>query len=149
MTHLDISNKSYSQKKGQKSNRQFGSRPLKVKNHLDFVVCRWHGINCWKDLNKGYNLALDIISIGGLHAKLWAPKVARVLIVRISGLPLGNRETKCQLDAGLVAMDRVYYKGESDGFPQVWTVVSIVSPNLPVARFNIKMLQLCINQLVV
>jgi hypothetical protein len=119
MTHLDISNKSYGQKKGQKSNRQFDSRPLKIKNHLDFVVCRWHATNRWKNLDKGYNLALDIILIKGVHAKLWAPKVAGVLIVRISGLPLGNLETKCQLDAGPMAMDRVYYKGESDGFPQV------------------------------
>jgi hypothetical protein len=28
-----------------------------------------------EDLNKGYNFALDLISIGGLHTKLWAPKL--------------------------------------------------------------------------
>jgi len=29
-------------------------------------------------MDKGYNFALDFISIGGLHTKLWALKVARV-----------------------------------------------------------------------
>ncbi len=30
---------------------------------------------------RGYNFALEFIAIGGLHAKLWAPKVAGVLVV--------------------------------------------------------------------
>jgi hypothetical protein len=42
-------------------------------------------------------------------------------------------ETKCHLDAGLVERHKVYYKGEGGGFPQVQAVVSLVSPNLPVA----------------
>jgi hypothetical protein len=29
-----------------------------------------HARYCWKDLNKGYNFALDLISIKGLHTKL-------------------------------------------------------------------------------
>jgi hypothetical protein len=33
---------------------------------------------------------------------------------------------------------RVYYKGEGGGFPQIWAVVSLVSPNLPMARPNTK-----------
>ncbi len=37
--------------------------------------------------------------------KLRAPKVAKVLVVGISGLPLG---TKCHLDAGPVASHIVY-----------------------------------------
>ncbi len=32
---------SYGQKKGRKSNWQFDSRPLKVKNRPDFLTCRW------------------------------------------------------------------------------------------------------------
>jgi hypothetical protein len=43
-----------------------------------------------KDLDKGYNFASDLISIGGLHAKLWAPKVAGIPVVRISELPRQN-----------------------------------------------------------
>jgi hypothetical protein len=41
----------------------------------------------WKVLNKGYNIPLEFTSIKGLHKKLWASKVARVLILGISGLP--------------------------------------------------------------
>jgi hypothetical protein len=38
----------------------------------------------WKTLNEGYNFALDFISIGGLLAKLWRPKVVRVPILYFS-----------------------------------------------------------------
>jgi hypothetical protein len=88
MTHLDISNKSYGQKKGLESNW------LRVKNHPDFLACRWHATYHWKALDEGYNFAVDLISIKGMHIKLWAPKVTRVLVVGISGLPFGNPRTK-------------------------------------------------------
>jgi len=48
----------------------------------------------WKYLDKGYNFALDLISIRGLHAKLWALKVAKVSVVGILELPLGSHGTK-------------------------------------------------------
>jgi hypothetical protein len=48
----------------------------------------------WKVLDEGYNFALNFISIGGLHTKLRAPKVAKVPNVRISGFPLGSLGTK-------------------------------------------------------
>jgi hypothetical protein len=41
MTHLEIWNTSYGQKKGRESNWQFDSQPLKVDNRSDFLVCRW------------------------------------------------------------------------------------------------------------
>jgi hypothetical protein len=41
MTHLDIWNKSYDQKKGNESNWQFDSRSLKVRNWLNFLAYRW------------------------------------------------------------------------------------------------------------
>jgi len=44
--------------------------------------------------DKDYNFSIDLISMGGLHAKLWVPKVARVLVVGISRLPFGSPETK-------------------------------------------------------
>jgi hypothetical protein len=75
MTHLDIWNTSYGQKKGRESNWQFDSRPLKVRNQPDFLACRWHATYNWKDLNESYNFALDLISIRGLQRKLWAPKL--------------------------------------------------------------------------
>jgi hypothetical protein len=66
------------------------------------------------------------------------PKVARIPVVGISGLPFGNLGTKCHLGVGRVARHKVYYKGEGGGFPQVRVVVSLVSPNLPVAHPNNK-----------
>jgi hypothetical protein len=39
MIHLNISNINYDQKKGRESNWQFDSRPLKVRNRLDFLGC--------------------------------------------------------------------------------------------------------------
>jgi hypothetical protein len=120
---------------------KFDSRPLKVRNRLDFLACRWHATYCWKALNKGYNFASDFISIEGLHLKLWPFKVVRVPTLRISGLPLGSRETKCHLGAGPMARHKVYYKGEGGGLPQVWVVVNLVSPCLPVARSCIKSTQ--------
>jgi hypothetical protein len=54
------------------SNRQFNSRPLKVKNCPDFLACKWRATYHWKALEEGYNFALDLILIEGLHAKLWA-----------------------------------------------------------------------------
>jgi len=80
----------------------------------------------------------NLISIEGLHAKLWTHKVARILIVRISGLPFGSPETKCHLDVDLMERQIIYYKGEGGDFPQVWAMVSLVSPSLFVIRPNIK-----------
>jgi hypothetical protein len=47
-----------------------------------------------KALDDGYNFASDLISIRGLHAKLWAFKVVGIRVVGISGLPLGSLGTK-------------------------------------------------------
>jgi hypothetical protein len=66
MTHLDIWNTSYGQKKGRRSNWQFDSQPLKVGNRPDFLACRWHATYHWKALDESYNYALDLILIGGL-----------------------------------------------------------------------------------
>jgi hypothetical protein len=50
-----------------------------------------------KTLDKGYNFALDLIAIEGLHKKLCASKVAGVPDVGISGLPLGSPRIKSHL----------------------------------------------------
>jgi hypothetical protein len=76
-------------------------------NRPNFLACRWHKTYCWKALDKGYNFALDHISIEGLHTKLWAPKVTGVLVLGILGLPLGSLGTKCHLGASPVARHRV------------------------------------------
>jgi len=108
-------------------------------------MCRWRVTYCWKFLNECYNFTLDLISIQGLHAKLWAPEVVGIPVVGISRFPLGNIETKCHLDVGLVERHIIYYKGEGGGFPQVRVVVSLVSPNCPWFILALKVLQLCTN----
>jgi hypothetical protein len=138
MTHLNIWNTSYGQKKGRESNWQFDSQPLKVRNQPNFLVCRWRATYHWKDLEKGYNFASNLISIEGLHAKLWGPKVSRVSTLGISGLPFGGPRAKCHLDVGLVKRHKIYYKGEGGGFPQVCVVVSLVSLSLLVVRTSTK-----------
>ncbi len=133
MTHLDTSNTSYGQKKGWESNWQFDSQLLKVNNCPDFLTCRWRVTYHWKFLDEGYNFALDFISIEGLHTKLWPFKVMGVLILGILGLPFGSHGTKWHLGVSLVAMHKVYYKGEGGGSPQVWAVMNLVNPSLLVA----------------
>jgi hypothetical protein len=85
-----LKNTSYDQKKGWQSNCQIDSRPIKVRNRLDFLACRWHATYHWNILNEGYNFALKLISIEGLHTKLWAPKFVRILTLGILGLPRQN-----------------------------------------------------------
>jgi hypothetical protein len=148
ITHLNIKNTSYGQKKSRELNCQFDSRPLKVKNRPDLVVCRWHARYHWKALDKCYNLASTLISIQDLLAKLWAPKIGEVPTLTILGLPFESLGTKCHLDVGLVEKHKVYYKGEGDGFHQVEAMVSLVSSSCSWLVLAPKVLQLCINHLV-
>jgi hypothetical protein len=117
IAHLDIWNTSYGQKKGQESNWQFNSQPLKVGNRPNFHACRWRATYCWKALNEGYNFASDFILVRILHTKLWRPKVVGVPTLAILGLSLGSLGTKSHLDVGPVERYIVYYKGEGGGFP--------------------------------
>jgi hypothetical protein len=119
ITHLNIWNTSYGQKKG---------RTEKVGNRPDLLVYRQRATYRWKAFDKGYNFALDRISIQGLFAKLWGSKVTGVPTWAISGLPLGSPGTKSHLDVGPVERCRIYYKGEGGDFPQVRAMVSLVCP---------------------
>ncbi len=67
-------------KEGPGVNCQFDSRPLKVGNRPDSLACRWNVTYHWKVLNEGYNFALDLISIEGLHTNLWVSKITKVPI---------------------------------------------------------------------
>jgi hypothetical protein len=80
--------------------------------------------------------------------KLWAPKVMKVPVVGILGLPFGSHGIKCHLDVGLVERHRVYYKGEGGDFPQIRAVVSLVSSSCPWLILTPKVLQLCTNHFV-
>jgi hypothetical protein len=115
----------------------------------NFLAFRWRVTYHWKVLNESYNFASNLISIKGLHTKLWAPKFKGIQVIRISRPPFGSPGTKWHLGVGPMTKHRVYYKGEGGDFPQIWIMVSLVSPCLHVARLCIKVLQLCTNQLVV
>ncbi len=128
MSHLDISSTSYGQKKGRESNWQFDSWPRKVENRPDPGLFRWSATHRWKDLEKSYKFALDLIPIWGLSRELWAPKVLGVQTETVSGLLFGSPRNKSHLDVGATEQRREYYMGEGGGFPWVWVVVSQVSP---------------------
>ncbi len=66
MSHLDIYSTSYGKKKGQESNCQFDSWPLKVKNRSDTDACKCSATNRWKALKERYKFSLNLISIRGL-----------------------------------------------------------------------------------
>ncbi len=89
--------------------REKDSRPLKVGNRPHLLVCRRRATYRWKALDEGYNFASDRITIGGLHKKLYALKVAGVPFGGISGLPCGSPGTKSHLDVASVESHRVYY----------------------------------------
>jgi hypothetical protein len=100
MNHSDICSTSYVRKKGQESNWQFDSRPLKVGNRPNPSVCRWSVTHCWKALKENYKFALDFIPIRGLSKELWAAKVLGVQTGTILGLLFGSLGKKCHSDVG-------------------------------------------------
>jgi hypothetical protein len=73
--HSDICSPSYGQKKGQESNCQFDSRPLKVGNRPLPDLRIESAIRRWKDRDEGYKFGLDLIAIRIFSRELWAPKV--------------------------------------------------------------------------
>jgi hypothetical protein len=133
MSHLDICNPSYGQKKGRESNWQFDSRPLKVWNRPASDVYRRSATWRWKTLKENYKIASDLIPIWGLSKTLWMPKVPGVQTGIVSGLLLESPGKKCHSDVAFVESCREYYMGKGGGFPRVRAVVSWVSPVLPMA----------------
>jgi len=137
MTHLDIWNTSYGQKKGRESNWQFDSQSLKVRNQPNFLACRWRATCRWKALDEGYNFALDFISIWGLHTKLWDPKIVGVPKQNAIWMWASWRGTKYTIKGKVVASPK------SGPWWVLWVWVCswlILAPKVP---------QLCTNQLVV
>jgi hypothetical protein len=70
MSHLDICNPSYGQKKGQESNWQFDSQPLKVKNRPEYDIFRRSATWRWKAFKESYKIASDLVPIRGLSKEL-------------------------------------------------------------------------------
>jgi hypothetical protein len=77
MTHLNIWNTSYGQKKGRESNWQFDSWPLKVGNRSNSLACRWHATYRWKALDESYNFLSNLISIGVCRESYGPPKLQK------------------------------------------------------------------------
>jgi len=100
--------------------------PFIIGKLLERRCLKWACIAHLKALDESYNFASDRTSIGGLLAKLWGSKVAKVPARGISGLSLRSLGKKSHLDVASMESCRVYYKGEGGGFPQVWVVVSLV-----------------------
>jgi hypothetical protein len=64
--------------------------------------------------------------------------VAEVQTRTVSGLLLGSLGIKNHSDVGAMERRREYYMGEVGGFPRVQAMVSLVSPELPVACLGTK-----------
>jgi hypothetical protein len=64
--------------------------------------------------------------------------VAGVQTGTVLGLLLGSPGIKIHLDVGAMERRGEYYMGEGGGFPQVRAVVSLVSPESPVACLSTK-----------
>jgi len=141
MSHLDICSTGSGRKKGRESNWQFDSWPLKVGNRPDPGGCRWSATHRWKALNENYKFASNLVPIRSWGEKLWTPKVPGVQTGTISGLHFGSPGKKCHLDASAAVRRKEYYMGEGGGFPRVQTMVSQMSPMLPVACPNTKRVQ--------
>jgi hypothetical protein len=138
MSHLDIWSTSYGQKKVGSQIAKFDSQPLKVKNRPNPDACRWKTTCCWKSLKESYKFASNLIPIGGLSKKLWSCKIAGLQIRTVLRLPLGSLGTKSHSDVGAAKRRKEYYMGESGGFLRVQAVMSLVSPESPMACPSIK-----------
>jgi hypothetical protein len=129
MSHLDICSPSYGQKKGWKSNWQFDSRPLKVKNRpvpdVRFGSATWR----WKALFEGYNVGWNLVPIGGRGEELRSPKAPGVQTGTVSGLHFGSPGKKSHSDATPVGERRVYYKEYGGGISRARAMVCHVSPS--------------------
>ncbi len=124
MTHLGTYNTHYGQKKGWELNFQLDSQPLKVNNHPNLLAFRWCATYHWKDLDKGYNFALYLISIRGLKKRLWAFKFIGLLISRQNDIWVQALWpcTKYTIRGKVVVPPSL-----GCGFPQVWVVVNLVN----------------------
>jgi len=132
-SHLNTLNTSYGQKKGWESKCQFDSQPLKVGNCPDLLVCKWYATYHQKALEEGYNFASNITSIRGLQKKSYGPPKSRESqFFEFWDSQLVSPGTKWHLGASPMARHREYYKGEGDGFPQIWAVLSFLNLCMPV-----------------
>jgi len=130
MGHLDICSPSYGQKKGQESNCQFDSRPLKVRNRPLPDVASRNATQCWKALDKSYNFGSDLVRSEFRARSYDCPKSRDSNPGLQPRFQLGSPGKKSHLDVALAESCRVYYMGEGGGFPRVRAVVSLMCQNV-------------------
>jgi hypothetical protein len=103
----DICSPSYGQKKGRKSNWQFDSRPLKVRNRpfpdIRFERATWR----WKDLDEGYNFGSDLVAIQLCNRELWRFKVPGVPGICAIWMRSPRRAAENTIESKVVAYSRV------------------------------------------
>jgi hypothetical protein len=129
MSHLDICIPSYGQKKGQESNWQFNSRPLKIGNRPVPDVRSGSATWRWKTLFEGYNFGLDLVPIRGWVEELRSPKVSGVQPGTVLGLHFGSPGKKSHSDATPVGERKIYYREYGGGISRVQAVVCHVNPS--------------------
>jgi len=134
---------------GHLKHKLWAKESLKVKLPIWLLTTKSHELTWFPCLQVACDIPLKISRWGlqlcfRLHLnwrsanKVMGLQIVRVPILRILGLPFRNLKTKCHLDVGPMASHRIYYKGEGGGFPQVWVVVSLMSPSLPMTRPSTK-----------
>ncbi len=110
MSHLDICNPSYGQKKGRESNWQFDSRPLKVRNR-PLPNFRWQSATwCWKAFEESYNFGLDLTPIESCSREIWAPKVPGLQPGTVSRLLLRSPGKKSHSNVASAGICKIYDK---------------------------------------
>jgi hypothetical protein len=148
IAYLNIWNTSYGQKKGRDSNYQFDSRPEKVRNRPDLLVCR----QCATYLEKLSTRVTTLIQTTPRSEvclqSYGVPKSWESRLVRFRDSHAGVPGEKSHLDVGRVERSKLYYKGEGGGFPQVRAVVSLLCQCCSWLILAPKVLQLCASNLV-
>jgi len=123
--NLDICSPSYGQKKGQESNWQFDSRPLKVGNRpLPNVALKSATRHC-KALDESYNFGSRLVPIQIQGEELWPSKVPGFHLGTVSGLHFEGPNKMCDSDVASTVRCREYYMGQGGGFPRVQAVVCL------------------------
>jgi hypothetical protein len=120
----------------------------KVKNRPDFLVCRWHATYHWKALDDGYNFALDLISIWGYKQSYGAPKSQESQLWEFQDSQVGDsRQSDIWMPAPWPGIEYTI-RGKMVASPKSrswWVLWVRVCMWLVLTS---KVLQLCINQLV-
>jgi hypothetical protein len=62
------------------------------------------------------------------------PKWRKSQIWEFQDSKLGSLKKKWHLGAAPMASHNEYYKGESGGFPQIWAMVNLMNPCMPMIR---------------